>query len=437
MFSAPLLDTSAVHILPWNGKNTRSSFDPWTTRASIEDSRRVTVTLDRNRHSILNLSRKVEVVGENTCCLFKRGDMPTISQTSPNAMKLSLGEFVREVVFPIPIVSTNNRLRLARRSSYIEVVVLPSNPVNAHNVQFGPFPIALDAEGRLHLWNIHRVSLPSLPALIHNVPRRHERWINQHASTMFSTVDDLFAFKLAQGRGTMEDLKENILGVLSRASGDSNNAPARMFLLGDKTTKDYDLVLFIPTLRFDLSSHTILCDGFVLPATNALLSELAPLLSELATVEVTCVAYVSTEVLRAWKLLLPVLAERCRRSWQHGEQCEYRAQKQIPLSLERHSDPLCSCGRGKETEDVREIKNWAPFLPHSTRIALSPLFSVPYDRDMLKDPHESCCGCGGEGRPKLLLCSGCKVANYCSRECQKENWKSHRLACKLANTSPN
>ncbi|KAF9802221.1 hypothetical protein IEO21_09934 [Rhodonia placenta] len=128
VFSAPLLDTSAVHILPWNGKNTRSSFDPWTTRASIEDSRRVTVTLDRNRHSILNLSRKVEVVGENTCCLFKRGDMPTISQTSPNAMKLSLGEFVREVVFPIPIVSTNNRLRLARRSSYIEVRLTATFP---------------------------------------------------------------------------------------------------------------------------------------------------------------------------------------------------------------------------------------------------------------------------------------------------------------------
>ncbi|OSX58701.1 hypothetical protein POSPLADRAFT_1153063 [Postia placenta MAD-698-R-SB12] len=437
VFSAPLLDTSAVHILPWNGQTTQSSFGPWTTRASIEDSHHVAVTLDKSNHSILNLSRKVEVEGEKARCRFKNGDMPTISHTSPNAMRLSLGDFVREVVFPIPIVSTNNRLRLARKSSYIEVVVLPSKPLNAHNVQFGPFPIVLDAEGRLHLWNIHRVSLPSLPALTHNVPRRHERWIYQHASTMFNAVGKPFAFKLAQGRSTMDNLKETILGILSRASGDSNNAPGRIFLLRDKTTKEYDLVLFIPTLRFDLSSHTILCDGFVLPVTDTLLSEVAPLLSKLATVEAICVAHVNTEELRAWKYLLPALAERCRRAWDHGEQCEYRAHNKIPLSLERYSDPLCSCGRGKETEGVRGIENWAPFLPHSTRIALSPLFSVPYDGDALKDPHESCCGCGGEGKPKLLLCSGCKMANYCSRECQKENWKSHRSACKLANTSPN
>ncbi|GMH98801.1 hypothetical protein TrVE_jg8876 [Triparma verrucosa] len=30
---------------------------------------------------------------------------------------------------------------------------------------------------------------------------------------------------------------------------------------------------------------------------------------------------------------------------------------------------------------------------------------------------------------KLLTCSRCQVAKYCSRECQKANWKAHKLTC--------
>lgn len=41
------------------------------------------------------------------------------------------------------------------------------------------------------------------------------------------------------------------------------------------------------------------------------------------------------------------------------------------------------------------------------------------------------CGCktakGGSGA--LLLCSKCKKKRYCSRECQKEHWKKHKLIC--------
>ena len=32
---------------------------------------------------------------------------------------------------------------------------------------------------------------------------------------------------------------------------------------------------------------------------------------------------------------------------------------------------------------------------------------------------------------KLRMCLGCKQAWYCSPECQKRAWKSHKTACKL------
>jgi hypothetical protein len=39
-----------------------------------------------------------------------------------------------------------------------------------------------------------------------------------------------------------------------------------------------------------------------------------------------------------------------------------------------------------------------------------------------------CCTCG-EVKQKIFCCSRCKVASYCSKECQTEHWKDHKLNC--------
>lgn len=44
----------------------------------------------------------------------------------------------------------------------------------------------------------------------------------------------------------------------------------------------------------------------------------------------------------------------------------------------------------------------------------------------------SCSSCGTErgSAEQLALCAGCKTARYCSRGCQKQHWKDHKLYCK-------
>jgi len=44
------------------------------------------------------------------------------------------------------------------------------------------------------------------------------------------------------------------------------------------------------------------------------------------------------------------------------------------------------------------------------------------------------CGAVGVGLPKMLTCGNCKGYHYCSRKCQKKDWKySHRLICTKEN----
>ncbi len=44
-----------------------------------------------------------------------------------------------------------------------------------------------------------------------------------------------------------------------------------------------------------------------------------------------------------------------------------------------------------------------------------------------------CVSCRSSTVPgaKLLRCSGCNRATYCSRDCQKKDWKLHKLECRL------
>ncbi|KAF2167460.1 hypothetical protein M409DRAFT_54058 [Zasmidium cellare ATCC 36951] len=54
---------------------------------------------------------------------------------------------------------------------------------------------------------------------------------------------------------------------------------------------------------------------------------------------------------------------------------------------------------------------------------------------------EACAKCGTKGSDtnKLLKCGACKAAEYCSKECQKEDWKDHKKYCvgmQLLDTMP-
>ena len=54
----------------------------------------------------------------------------------------------------------------------------------------------------------------------------------------------------------------------------------------------------------------------------------------------------------------------------------------------------------------------------------------PSQQTALADPtHTACFECGGT-LAERKVCAKCKVARYCSKECQTAHWRSHKALCK-------
>lgn len=239
---------------------------------------------------------------------------------------------------------------------------------------------------------------------------------------------------------TLVNVKTTIHAILTGAAG-IEQAQSRVF--GLDINGKTDTIIFVPTLRLDIESHTFVADGYALPLDQDRSGEveeaLAGITGELLRVELW------GDDIATWKRLLPVLVERCR-TWKHGPNCEFLAKKSIPLSLEHKTDPLCSCGKGKDISAAfMEEKKWQSMAPFITRIAIGPIFGVPYVESVgnfrktvirwagdqeFGERRDGCASCGGPGKPTLLRCGACKSISYCSAGCQKKDWKKHKPMCR-------
>jgi hypothetical protein len=228
---------------------------------------------------------------------------------------------------------------------------------------------------------------------------------------------------------------------------------AKVHILKERTVSDPFAVVFLSSVRFDLSSATIVGDAVVVMMESSIMSLVEDCMGE-STYATTAV---DGDEIFLWTQALPVYAERCRQ-WRHLPTCEYLLRNRVPLSFERGKSTMCSCGKGKNLGTFPEDSRWRPLIPHATRIALTPVFPVTYLEDVsdeiftraarsfqdaptptpaaasasMQSDHSSCRNCAkGGGESKLFNCGGCRSVKYCSKECQNANWKQHKVLCKL------
>ncbi|TFK74177.1 hypothetical protein BDN72DRAFT_813437 [Pluteus cervinus] len=405
-------------------------------------------------HAVSTLTRRWNVTHEKAKEQLLSGKAVATAQVSPCAIKVSFGSFSQDVTFPYPVNGTKTKLRIARKSSYLEIVAQISGYQIPGGYSLNQAPVLLTPTGPVS-WNIHYLNLDKLPALDLTKSDSCDSAINVHISLMLSDREraNMTTNETSEARDVLLDVKGTIFAMFKNIVGEEKTN-IRVYQLGENELTLHTRI-FILDLRLDLSSHTIVADAFAFSDEDAVLQKHGPFPFALPMM------FVQTpkDEVTVWKGLLPALAERCR-SWEHKPTCEYTKTGKIPLGVNVKQDPLCQCGRGIGTEEFVKVKGWAPFAPFVTRIAFGPLFAVSYLESvggMLKSFQtinemvesginlqianlikEICGGCHTtaakllkEGKPKMMVCSRCKLVSYCSQKCQKAAWKEHKPQCNV------
>ncbi|CAL1701832.1 unnamed protein product [Somion occarium] len=110
------------------------------------------------------------------------------TQVSSCKMLLHVGAALRqEVAYPFPIQGAQAKLRIARKSHYVEIVVSPAGPSVPGGMAMNRFPVVRNG-GNTVAWNMHRVNMDRLPLLDISQTEQLD-WLNPAVSGMFSDSD--------------------------------------------------------------------------------------------------------------------------------------------------------------------------------------------------------------------------------------------------------
>ena len=121
VYKARLMDTSAVFVVPEEPHGVCHRLCNMSTPAGGSDSCKVSAAMDTEGERVSMLTVRVDILDGPTRAILSSGAPVTSRQVSPCTIEISIGPEKRRLVYPSPVVGTVSKLRIARKSSYIEV----------------------------------------------------------------------------------------------------------------------------------------------------------------------------------------------------------------------------------------------------------------------------------------------------------------------------
>ncbi|KAI1087978.1 hypothetical protein F5B19DRAFT_496828 [Rostrohypoxylon terebratum] len=367
-----------------------------------------------------------------------------LEQSSPFKIDLKFGDsvLVCPVAFPVPVLKETAKTRIARTSAYIEVIASFADPLSPGPLSSFIYPMTL-GDGALPIFQYGQVNLDSLPILnMESSSKKENSWLTTLTSFQFSARERELRDSTEPPTLRM-NFKETLFSLFMLSSG-LQGGQTGLFALQHPESGN-QMLIFVRSLRLNGAEGSVVADAAVIPFTRKMIDtgEVESFLYILRELQI-CSLIVNDEELVLWKHVIPALAERCR-TWSHGSKCEYKKRKVVPLSTEVGEQFMCSCGKGKLPPGFINLPDWdKTATKHAVRIAISPVFSVPFvehiaDFKLVKaqdkadfgrtDRCRNCNATHTKSGGELLKCARCKEVLYCSSECQKKDWKKHRMEC--------
>ncbi|KAJ7132148.1 hypothetical protein C8R44DRAFT_612729 [Mycena epipterygia] len=426
LFTADIMDRSTVYVTPNRPNCSTLASTPIAPTIS-----RTQVSVSINDSCMSTMTARWEIATDEPGINLKAAKVGH-TQISPSAIRVAVNDYAQKnLLYPFPIDGTRAKVRIARKSGWIEIEApirqwTPSAPVDLTHTSF------LAQNGCPAVWNIHRINFASLP-VIEGKARLDRLAFKTKGHCLFAFSDREFASFLgpAQSKPVLVQVKESILCIFE---GIVESSGSRVVVLADPENGGIYTVLYYNGIRMDLASHTFVADVCILPLTEELIE--GPLGSKIVGLTQGAVLAITRGdgVVGAWKHLLVAFTERCR-SWNHKSSCKYAISGQVPLSMHIRQNPLCGCGEGIGLGALSLDTRWKELAPLMTRAAISPLFAIAYLESVdsrLNETAKICVACHKPESPnsKLLKCGRCKEVEYCGKPCQERHWKAHKKACK-------
>ena len=390
--------------------------------------------------------------------VLAQGAEVTLIQHTPCTASLHVGKaHTYRIIYPFCVNAAQSKIRIARKSSWVEIEVPISSALNIGGDYWTQ--ATLENDFPPYPWSIPRVNLAVQPELELPKMTKSSSWLSMF---MGMSLSDAERAMQVPGRTTTPrfEFKDSLNVLFASFAGlNQNYGVVNTFQL--TVNGDCHTLLFANSVRHDLDLGSIVMDAYIVPLTEPRVRQLMPALGKLTDSKVVAVKLSPGES-TLWKSVLPALAERCR-SWKHKPSCGYRT-KGVPLSTANNKTPLCSCGEGKVHAGFHKNKLWAPFAKYATRIAIMPIFPVPYLEPLMSDAKKDLkassaksgdssssssteaqnrprpipptgasqateCDACGRTDTSLKACTGCGKVRYCNQACQKAAWKDHKKNC--------
>jgi hypothetical protein len=394
----------------------------------------ITAKVDPDTGRIASLVGRLENLSENIKKELKNGCKVQTVQISPFRFMETVGSKSITLDFPAPVKAFKHMTRIARKSSYVEVEAPLADATSWKSFPSFAYPTLLCC-GTPSAWNSSYLNLDRL--LVVDAAKKIElQWLNMHTYGMFNTRERAQRNESVVA-GSKTDVrmafKESLFTMFMRFTG-LQGQQTRLFSLNNIKSEGVHVLIFISSLRMDPANQTVVLDAAVLPLTYELVPRIGSFLAALSKLDI-CHIKVESDELDLWKQSLPALVERCR-TWEHQVDCEY-LESRIPLSVENGQRVVCSCGNGRfPSEYILGVPQWSTVSKFFVRAAVSPCFQTPFSEQLFDFAtlHE-CRACGKEKTKcggALSSCAKCHKAKYCSVDCQRADWQSHRRYCRAA-----